>query len=560
MGWVWLGAIVLLGACLRFWNLDYKPIWSDEVLTALFGLGRSFAAVPLNRVFSVAALDQLFTLNPATSCSQIAQTVATESVHPPLFFCWLYQWSGLLDSFQLSWLWKLRSLPALAGVLAIGVVYQLNRIAFSARAGLMAAAVMAVSPYALYLSQEARHYTIPLVLVGMALLGLYQLQVDILKQRFRPLVWFGWIAVNSLGFYVHYFFLLAFMAQVGSLLVNVVSLRFLPLGAPIVYPLVWRRSLLAIGLATIGVGLTYLPWLPTLVSHLTRPETDWLELSNPGLGQFLGPLYRLPIGWILMLVALPVENQPLGIAIPAVVLMVSFISWLLWQLRARFGQLWGNPQTHLASRLLVVFVLTVLVEFLAIVYLLGKDITLVPRYNFIYFPAVCALVGAALAQPPVSTSHRRPHPQLLVGSVLLVGFLSSLLVIWNQVFLKPYEPDRVAATLAFEPERPVLVSMAYGDLQDIALGLSFALALGHQPSQQTRDFVFLPRLQSYTQVWQRLAALDRAPSPPLNLWVIAPGLRRLDYPDTLTVAGQRCPIDRNHYDRVGVPYQLYRCD
>ena len=37
-----LAAIVLLGALLRFWHLDLKPLWLDEVITALFSLGRNY--------------------------------------------------------------------------------------------------------------------------------------------------------------------------------------------------------------------------------------------------------------------------------------------------------------------------------------------------------------------------------------------------------------------------------------------------------------------------------------------------------------------------------------
>lgn len=613
-----LVGIVLLGAILRFWNLELKPVWLDEVITALFSLGRNYYDVPLNKAFSLPALEQVFTLNPETSCAQIAQTISSQSVHPPLFFCWMHDWLRWVKALPLSWVWKLRALPALIGVVTIAALYQLNRIAFSPAAGLTGAMVMAVSPFAVYLSQEARHYTMPMLLVSLALLGLCQVQADLYQRQFRPGVLVGWIVVNSLGFYVHYFFLLAFVAQVATLVINILTFRALPTlhSLPDLLYLRPRRALIAVTLAATVIGLTYLPWLPTFLSHSSRPETNWMKPFEPSWMDTIAPLYQLPMGWILMAIALPVENQPPWVAVLMVLLMVLFSIWLLWQLSIRFGQLWGAPETHLSTRLLVVFILCVLLEFLAIVYLLGKDITSVPRYNFLYFPAVCALLGACLAQPGqerqggMKAWHRRGAetrrniPDISVErqqatrlkshaptwAVLLAGVLSSTLVVSNLVFLKPYQPDQIAKNVQHTAASPLLMGMAYGDLQEVALGLSFALALKGQNADRAEPdsrqyFAFIPKVRfadtnaakvgdrsqtpteqqpTYENVWQNLATLKQPLKAPLDFWMVAPGLRRADYPPTLSL--QRplggaigCKVERDRYYRLGVPYQMYRC-
>ncbi|XHX79322.1 MAG: glycosyltransferase family 39 protein [Stenomitos frigidus ULC029] len=612
-----LVGIILLGAVLRFWNLDLKPVWLDEVITALFSLGRNYYEVPLNEAFSLSALERVFTLNAETSCAQIAQTIATQSVHPPLFFCWMHDWLRWTQALPLSWIWKLRALPALLGVVSIAAVYQLNRIAFSPAAGLTGAMVMAVSPFAVYLSQEARHYTLPMLLVILALLGLYQMQTDLYHRQLRPGVWVGWMVVNSVGFYVHYFFLLAFVAQVATLLINILTFKALPTlhrapDAPqptartlYLHP---RRAFLAVALAATGIGLTYLPWLPTFLSHISRPETNWMKPFEPDWMDTIAPLYQLPMGWILMAIALPVENQPDWLAALMAVLMVLFSLWLLWQVSGRFAQLWSTPDTHLATRLLAVFLLCVLLEFLAIVYLLGKDITSVPRYNFLYFPAICALLGACLAQPDRGRQKggvKSRHPSDIVGqsdtsdtiverqavrlprhtltwAVLLVGVLSSTFVVSNLVFLKPYQPDQVAKNVQPTAEPPLLMGMAYGDLQEVALGLSFALALKEQdrPGTDSRYFAFLPKVRpvettgtkvddrlqppSYAHVWENLARLKQPLQAPFAFWMVAPGLKRNEFPPVLAMqdaAGSAidCPIDRDRFYRLGIPYQLYRC-
>lgn len=435
----------------------------------------------------------------------------------------------------------------------------------------MAAGVMAVSPFAVYLSQEARHYTLPILLVILALLGLYHLITDLKQRRYRPAIWLGWMAVNSLGFYVHYFFLLAFVGQAVTLVVAGIGERERPRGdRALDDPDILqsraatrdrRQAWMVIGLAIAGVCLTYLPWLPTFLSHMSRPETDWLQPSQTGWISAIAPLHRLVVGWVLMVIALPVENQPAWLAIAAAVLMVLVAGWVVWQISGAIRRLWQAPDQQDATRMLLTYTLVVLLQFLVIVYGLGKDITLVPRYNFIYFPAACALLGAGLSQ---SRGNRR-----LVWVVVLVGVLSSVLTVSDLVFQKPYYPDQVATRMRVDTDVPIVVGAAYADLQDVAMELSFALALRRQelnasPSVPASQFAFLPRSPGYDSVWATLARLDRLPQVPLNLWIIAPGLKRVGYPAQLTLAAtsgkpRRCTIDPAHYYRIGIPYQLYRC-
>ncbi len=553
--------VVFLGAALRFWNLDAKSVWMDEVITALFSLGRSYLDVPLEEAFSLSALDQLFTLKP-TTCAAIAQTVSTQSVHPPLFFCWLHDWLSWLQPSNQTWVWKLRSLPALAGVGVIFAIYYLNRIAFSRSAGLAGAIVMAVSPFAVYLSQEARHYTVPMLLLSLALLGLIHIQQDLRQQRLQPSVWLGWIAVNGVGFYVHYFFILATIAQLLTLAVLLLKSQFSALKASSSF---YRHSWLTLLFSGSGIGLIYLPWMPTFLSHLSRPETDWLTSTQSNWLTVIAPLYQLLAGWVLMTIALPVENQPLWIVIPAAVLMLLFSGWLTWQVLKGLQNLWQTPQTHWETLTLASFVGWVLVEFLAIVYVFHKDLTQVPRYNFIYYPAVCALVGASLwrvategefVEVAVPSKSDRSWLKTFVP-IVLFGVLSCGFVVSDLVFLKPYQPQRVARTMQSSASESTIVVMAHQDLQDIALGLSFALAL-LKNDPKTR-FAFLERSQGYGQVWEHLKSPKVSAASPQSLWIIAPGLRGKDFPQQLSLNRSVCNRDPNQYYRLGVPYQGYRC-
>lgn len=559
-----LVALMLLGGGLRFWQLDSKPLWLDEVITALFSLGRSYTNIPLEQLLPLSALTQLFSYQPGQSCAQIAARVTTESVHPPLFFCAMYGWMGWLTPWTENWIWALRSLSALFGVGAIAAMYHLNRVAVSPQAGLVAAGLMAVSPFTVYLSQEARHYTLPMLIITLALAALVQMQRNLLQQRYRPWLWLGWVALNLLGLYVHYFCALAVVAQVGALLLWMGVYR---------YPV--RRGWGVVGLAIAGIGLGYLPWLPTFISHITRPETDWLEPYDPSWLDRLAPLYQLLSGLVLMVVSLPVENQSLAIALAAGVAMLAFAGWLVWQAVPGWRSLWQQPLTRAPLGLLSGFTLLVLIQFLGIVYVLNKDITVVPRYNFIFYPGICALLGAAIAaRSSTASSHDACLSKLLHNRLaliaLLVGVVSSVVVVNNGSFQKSYSPDVVAQTLYFEPQTPLAVVVSYRSLQEVALGLSFGIELErlhrNSPQSTVAMIAFVGSEMGNNQVWRSLRTIEQPMTPPLNLWVIAtPSLKLRNFPDALKINNPSrdrkaiCQRDSKHTYRLGFPYQLYRC-
>jgi uncharacterized membrane protein len=583
-----LAGVIALGTALRFWNLDLKALWLDEILTALLSLGHSYKDVPLEVVMPLSMVQNLFTLHSDVSCPQIAHTVATQSTHPPLFFCLMHQWLSWVEPWQQPLSWKLRALPALFGVGAIAAVYCLNRIAFSPAAGLMGAAFMAVSPFGVYISQEARHYTLPVLFITLALVGLMQIHEDLYSRQTlpQPVVWVSWGIVNSIGCYVHYFFILAFIAQ----LLTLIGLMY------------WRRRILprgswvALSLVIAGVAVSYLPWLPVVLENFGRPETGWIPKP-----EHIAPVYQTLLSWILMVIALPVEEQPVWIIVPVVLLIIGLSSWIGWQVWKGLKLLWRQPSTQLATLTLSCFILCVLLEFFAIIYVLGKDISIAPRYNFVYYPAVIALLGASFAsrELKVSKLQVKSSDSLTFGNsfaanapswstsrfaranatkpstlVLFLSLLSCVFVVSNLVFLKPYHPEKVAQEINLEPAVPLMVVMGYHNFQDVALELSFALAIENQKSGISKrttpaSLAFLKAQPSYDAVWKKLTKLPTLPESRLNLWLIAPGLRRRDFPAQLAIAQgtapgaianqTTCTLDPTQYHRRGVPYQLYRC-
>jgi len=560
--WRLLLMIVILGGLLRGLNLGEKALWLDELLTAIFSFGRGMADIPQAEFISVSALRSQLSLNPEASCQQIAITLSRESTHPPLFFCWLQHWLHLIAPLNLSLAQQLRSLPALLGILAIPSLYWLNRLAFSRKAGLLAAALIALSPFAVYLSQEARHYTLPLLLISLSLgalirWGQCQWGDRPLPRGTRPL----WVLCHSIGLYSHYFMAIAYIAQITTYLSLTLALKFAPsLG---IKPRVIsenpssRAIPLSHLLSLILPGLVFLPWLSHLSQHLQRSETDWFQPFEPSWTDHVAPLVQTLASWVVMWVTLPVEHQPLAIAIPAAILMVGLSLWLgitAWQGGQR---LWRSQASRLPLVILILVTVWSLLGFVVIVYGLGKDITIAPRYHFVYYPSLCALVAAALS---TYTSPKIPAIALMMGAI------SSLVVISGLAFEKPYQPRQVAQQLQRSPASALEVVIGYENSQEIALGLSFALELPPKTA-----VAFLPRDAGYEQTWQQLAQLPGIPpsgrSTPedledledLDLWIIAPGLREAEYPQQVNRESLICDRRPDDYYRLGIPYQRYHC-
>ena len=172
--WILLVFWIIIGSILRFTNLSAKPPWTDEFATMVFSLGNDFRTVPLNQLISLNTLLQPLQFNTNVSISNIISLLLEEDNHPPLYFVFNHLWINLL--FYLGIIKNIdigimRTLPAFLGVLSIPGIYFLSSISFRSRlAGQISAALMAVSPYGIYLAQEARHYTFAILFVIASLL------------------------------------------------------------------------------------------------------------------------------------------------------------------------------------------------------------------------------------------------------------------------------------------------------------------------------------------------------------------------------------------------------
>jgi hypothetical protein len=180
----------LLGAALRFATLDLQSYRYDE-------------AVTVGRILHPSLFDTLATVPRSEST-------------PPLYYALAWLWSRAFGSGEVG----MRSLSALAGTASIAVVYLAARaLPLPRRAGLIAAAIVAVNPVLIWFSQDARAYA--LVFLFTAISFLFFARARRSGSR-RDIGW--WAAASSLGLLTHYF--AAFVIVPEALLL--LTPRFLP--------------------------------------------------------------------------------------------------------------------------------------------------------------------------------------------------------------------------------------------------------------------------------------------------------------------------------------------
>jgi len=242
-----LGALVLGGAALRFYGLEIQSLWLDE-LTAW---SRSRAAT------LAGVLEQ-----------------ARGDVHPPAHALALFAVQRCCGD---SELW-LRLPSALAGVIAIPVLYAFVRRLFGVRAALLAALLLAFGATPVTYSQMARPYS--LLLLGVCATGVFWLDALRGLQAGAPLrlaTRAGFVLGAIATAYLHYF---------GLLLVALQCLALLTLtGASA------RAAALVLPIAVAG-----LPWLPALFDDVGRGHF-WAK--EPGLADLADTwrfLFRRPTG------------------------------------------------------------------------------------------------------------------------------------------------------------------------------------------------------------------------------------------------------------------------
>lgn len=175
--YVILSAIFLAGAWLRLTLLDRQSLWFDEADVVV---------------------------RAQQSLLDVLRTFVRPGENGPLYNLLLHFWIQVFGPSETS----VRMPSAIAGLLAIPVMYVVGWRTLGRRAGLFAAGLLAISPYDVWYSQEAKMYAIA-VLLTLVSTACFIEALTGNKRRW----WAGYVIVTTLAFYFHVTTVLIFVAQ-----------------------------------------------------------------------------------------------------------------------------------------------------------------------------------------------------------------------------------------------------------------------------------------------------------------------------------------------------------
>ena len=338
-----LAGVTGVGAWLRFATLGGQSYWFDEAQ----------AAHELHLSFG----------------SMVSQMVLHET-NPPLYFTLGWLWARVFGTGEVG----LRSLSALVGTAVIAIAYLCGRELVSRQAGLVAAALTALSPFMIWYSQEAREYMLLAALCGLSLLFFARAWRDPSGRNIAL-----WAVFSALAVLTHFFagFLVA------------------PEAVWLLYVIRDRAIAIAVGVVA-AVQLTLLPLAfthasSTLLGFISGTPLS-LRIRQVPVAFGLGTLYESPI----------VRYGLLGAAVLAGALIVLLL------IGSDVKQLRGaGAAAALASIVLLVPL---------VLALLGADYY-IPRALMPAWLPLAVVVGAACTAP------RARVPGAILGVILLASFV-----------------------------------------------------------------------------------------------------------------------------------------
>jgi uncharacterized membrane protein len=325
-----LALILAVAALLRFQNLDRTSLWYDEAVSWSQSKG---------------------------TFTELLTAVAADN-YPPLHNILLWLTMPVAGDSETA----LRLPSVFLGVLAVWLIYLTGKSMAGNTTGLLAAALLTVSPFHIWYSTEARMYAL-LAACGLAFLLL------VLKNLERPSTWrlTGLAIAGALFLYSHIYALLGF-ASVGVICAILALTGILKSG---------RLSLSNAGLTCLAMAasaLAFLPWLIILAlrARSVAEEGFWIAYPDPAflINIAFNMAGSLTVFWVLA-----------GLAVASLLTILHLP-----------GRYFGKPQS--ADAILVCFAYTAGPPLLAYLYSIFVQPILFDRYLIAAWPGVILLASA----------------------------------------------------------------------------------------------------------------------------------------------------------------------
>ena len=344
-----LAGLALLAFALRAYRLDYQSLWRDEVDAVVFAT-RDLGAI-------------------LATFTQVGE-------NGPLFFLGLHVWIGLVGQSEFA----IRFPSVIFGVLAVLTTYRLGRELIGREVALIAALLMAVSPYHIWYGQEAKMYALISFLAPLSLL----LVVRAMRGGPRWL-WLAWAVLMAAFLYVHLF----------ATMMVLVAATWIPLllrSRPRVTP--------ALAVSLVIIALAMLPVLSWLVPAALAPvETGYYRYS---LGQMAA----------ILLSNFSMGLRPAAGLWPAIVFAVLLVGGMTpLGLQIKTSEVLETSEVSVErARAVLLLVLYLCAPLLAIWLVSLRRPTFTDRYLIISLPAFYLLIarGICLVRQVIATTRGSP--------------------------------------------------------------------------------------------------------------------------------------------------------
>ncbi len=354
--------ITLLGAAVRLSNLGHDSLWMDEILTRHRVVQGADAAI--------AALDA--------------------RDHLPLLYSLVELVLRILPEHEVT----LRLPSAITGILSIPLLIAFGHAVRLPRPGLWAAMLLAIIPFHLRYSQEARHYA---MLLFFSLLSLYWLYRALAQNRQRE--WLFFALVTGVNLLTHYSAWLLLAAE-GSLIViwAIAAVRRRGL-----------QTLLPLSVAMLVLGLVLLFLLPRALATLQAnagPDAAMGTTAAASLATWLREIW-LALGF--------------GKPLPAILMVTGAAIGL--------GYLFYTRHWLLVTLLILTAVVPT-----ALIQLLQVSRWALPKYVIYLLPGYLLCCGIALQLLVEGMAYRLPwpsDPRARQGSLALLLAAILLILAWS---------------------------------------------------------------------------------------------------------------------------------
>jgi uncharacterized membrane protein len=303
-------AVVLIGIFFRVTHLGHKVYWHDEVFTSMQTAGYTATEVDDN-VFTgvLLAPKQLLHyqhLSPHRGWDKTWYALSSDPVHPPLYYLIERLWMEWFGSTVIT----TRSLSVLFSLLTFPALYWLCQELFDlSTVGWIALALFAVSPFQVLYAQEARPYSL-WILVTL-------LSSSALLQALRRQTWTNWAGyAATVALMLNTFILSPLVLVCHGLMI----LLDRPLSG---------RALRYYGLALFVGCLSFVPWMIVLMQNWLnlQSKTAWTTSSPPQ--SVLFKLWGLHLSSNFIDPGFPLEHPYTYIVPPLVGGLFGYGLWLL---------------------------------------------------------------------------------------------------------------------------------------------------------------------------------------------------------------------------------------